>query len=111
VNITEFRATVDALVRDAPADTLPAAIGELARGQAELEARNRQLERTTTRRQPVREVDEHYTAEEVAKLLNVKKSWVYEHRGELGGIKLSGGCVRYPAAKIVRRLQSVSWQG
>lgn len=111
MNIHDFRAKVDALVRDAPADTLPAAIGELARGQAELEARNRQLEPATNGRQPILGVDQHYTAKEVAKLLNVRKSWVYEHRDELGGIKLSSGCVRYPAAKIIHRLRSVSWQG
>jgi len=64
-----------------------------------------------SRAAPVHQVDQHYTAEEVAKLLNVQKSWVYEHRGELGGIKLSSGCVRYPESKIIRRLQSVSRQG
>ncbi len=39
MNIRDFRATVDSLVREAPADALPAAIGELARGKATLEAK------------------------------------------------------------------------
>ncbi len=39
MNIHDFRATVDSLVREAPADALPAAIGELARGRATLEAK------------------------------------------------------------------------
>ncbi len=39
VNIHDFRATVDSLVREAPADALADAIGELARGKATLEAK------------------------------------------------------------------------
>ncbi len=39
VNIRDFRATVDSLIREAPADALPAAIGEFARGKATLEAK------------------------------------------------------------------------
>ncbi|MEE9208627.1 MAG: helix-turn-helix domain-containing protein [Gemmatimonadota bacterium] len=39
MNIHDFRATVDSLVREAPADALPAAIGEFARGKATLEAK------------------------------------------------------------------------
>jgi hypothetical protein len=39
VNIHDFRATVDSLVREAPADALADAIGEFARGRATLEAK------------------------------------------------------------------------
>ena len=39
MNIHDFRATVDSLVREAPADALAAAIGEFARGKATLEAK------------------------------------------------------------------------
>ncbi len=39
MNIHDFRATVDSLIREVPADALAAAIGELARGKATLEAK------------------------------------------------------------------------
>ncbi len=111
VNIRDFRASVDSLVCGAPADALPAAIGEFARGKATLEARNRTPGSSTNGRKRPPELEQHYTAAQIAKLLTVKKSWVYAHRGELGGIKLSNGCVRYPASKIMRRLQAVARQG
>ncbi len=111
MNIHDFRATVDSLIRQAPADALPAAIGEFARGKATLEARNRTHGTSTNGRKPPPELEQHYTAAQIAKLLTVKKSWVYSHRGELGGIKLSNGCVRYPASKIMCRLRSMSRQG
>ncbi len=111
MNIHDFRATVDSLIREVPADALPDAIGEFARGRATLEARNTTAGSSTNGRKPPPELEQHYTAAQIAKLLTVKKSWVYAHRGELGGIKLSNGCVRYPASKIIRRLQVVSRRG
>ena len=110
MNIHDFRAKVDALVREAPADALPAAIGELARGQAELEARNRQPKPTANGRRPPREVDQHYTAIEVAELLAVKKSWVYAHADEFGAVRLSEGCVRFPVSMVNRIVKrSTTW--
>ncbi len=104
VNIRDFRATVDSLIREAPADALPAAIGEFARGKATLEAQNRTSGAETNGRKPPPELEQHYTATQVAKLLNTKRSWVYAHAGDLGVVRLSGGCVRFPASVINRRV-------
>ncbi len=105
MNIHDFRTKVDALVREAPTEALPAAIGELARGKAELEAQNSLPEPAANGRRPPREVDQHYTAIEVAELLAVKKSWVYAHADELGSVRLSEGCVRFPVRMVNRLVQ------
>ncbi len=59
VNIHDFRATVDSLVREAPADALPAAIGELARGKATLEAKvlAREIQRAANGSDPKPQAD------------------------------------------------------
>ena len=84
MNIHDFRAMVDSL-----AD----AIGEFARGKATLEARNRTSGAETDGRKPPPELEQHYTAAQIAKLLNTKRSWVYAHADDLGAVRLSGGCV------------------
>jgi excisionase family DNA binding protein len=38
-------------------------------------------------------------AEQVARLLSVDRSWVYEHKGELGAVRL-GGALRFEAATV-----------
>ena len=111
MNIHDFRATVDSLIRKAPVGSLADAIGEFARGKATLEAQNRTHGTSTNGRRPPPELEQHYKAEEVARLLNVKKSWVYAHQGELGSYKLSNGCVLYPASKVIRQLQSILRHG
>ncbi len=66
MNIRDFRATVDSLVREAPADALAAAIGELARGKATLEAKvlAREIQRAANGSDPKPRPD--YTTAEVA---------------------------------------------
>lgn len=96
-----WREQLQALVNETPVEHVPEVVGELARAQARLAARL--LETATNgRKAEASAIDRHLTAQEVAKLLGVGQKWCYEHRVDLGGVRLSNGCVRFPE-KAVRR--------
>jgi excisionase family DNA binding protein len=44
-------------------------------------------------------MDKMYTAEEVAELLKCSLTFVYEHKGELGAVKI-GTLIRFPESKL-----------
>ncbi len=85
MNIHDFRATVDSLIREAPADDLDAAIGELARGRATLEAKvlAREIQRAANGNDPRPRPD--YTTAEIAAMFprspQTVRDWI--HKGLL----------------------------
>ena len=70
VNIHDFRATVDSLIREAPADALADAIGEFARGKATLEAKMlaREVQQAANGSDPKPQAD--YTTTEIAAMFH-----------------------------------------
>ena len=99
-----WRDDLRAIVRSAPLDALPELIAELARANAIATQRiNRPLPNKENA-SPL--IDRHLTADEVADRLSVSSKWVYEHATDLGGVKLSNGCVRFPAQALYRFLRS-----
>ena len=95
--MTTWRDDLRVLIEAIAAKDAPDAIGELARGQAVLQAR---LVNGKAPDAPPRA----YTAFQVGELLNRDVSWVRRHRDQLGAIK-ADGAVLYPEVGLRRFLQ------
>lgn len=105
MNLDALRGLETAIAK-ARREDLPAIVGELARLQAlawlslsENGARPQQENSSTEGCLP-----RHLTARDVADMLGVSEKWCYDHADELGAVKLSVGCVRFPAKAVGRFL-------
>ena len=98
-----WRDDLEVLVAAVPERELPDLVGELARAQALAQVRLQPPQRNG-RKPP--EIGEYLTADELAAKLKVKPKWCYEHSDELGAVKLSNGCVRFPVRAVMRSIQA-----
>lgn len=81
-------------------DEIPDAIGELERAKAALWAR---LTAPKPNGAPSPgAADEYLTPTETAKRLKASTRWVYRHARELGGVRFSPRCLRFPAGAVER---------
>lgn len=83
-----------------PREQIPAAIARLAA---------RAMEAPKPNGTPPEGADDYLTAKDVAKRLGFEDGnvrWVQRHAEELGGVKLSPRCLRFPRAKVERYLRS-----
>ena len=97
-----LRRAVD-MVRD---DELADLLGELARLEALAGVRLSKMSASATAKESARPEDRYHKAEDVANRLGVSKQWVHEHRTELGGVKLSKGCLRFRQRDVERYLDA-----
>ena len=95
----ELRAAVEA----GPREGLPDVAAELARAQATLMSRLT-APRANSHRAPPAAVGRFLTAEELAGRLGLDRKWCYAHATELGAVRLSNGCVRFPEKAVLRFL-------
>lgn len=98
-----WRDDLDGLVAAVPESELPDLLGELARAQAVLMSRLT-ASRENGARPPSPAVGRFLTAEELADKLSLDRKWCYAHATELGAVRLSNGCVRFPEKAILRFL-------
>lgn len=98
-----WRDELKAAVEAGPREGLPDLAGELARAQATLISRLT-APRANGARPPSPAVERFLTAEELADKLSLDRKWCYAHATELGAVRLSNGCVRFPEKAILRFL-------
>ena len=99
-----WREELEAIVEHVPRNEIADSIGEMSRALALLKARlyAPQPENGAPCAPPGR----YLTAKEVAAKLSVSEKWVYRHADQLGGLRLSGGAIRFPDTAIRRYLNS-----
>ena len=90
-----WRAELDRTLSSIPTEERAAAAGELARYLFQLIA---QPTRSLTR--DVVSLDHYLKAEEVAERLGVSVKWVYRHADNLGAIRFSANCLRFPESRV-----------
>ncbi len=103
VDLSAARGRLSRIVEECPPDALPDLLGELARAQALAQVR---LQPPTTNGPRPPEVGEYLTADELAAKLRVRPKWCYEHADDLGAVRLSTGCVRFPVRAVMRLIQA-----
>ena len=94
-----WRDELQELIDRIPADDLPDALGEFARGQALLQQRLLTPPPMTAAADGKRKYNR--TVENVMERFSIKRSWVYAHKLELGGKKLDGA-LRFCDAELER---------
>jgi predicted DNA-binding transcriptional regulator AlpA len=98
-----------AAAEQAPQEDIPDLLAELERAKATayarlLSAQNRRTGDTEAISKP--EDGRLLTAEAVADRLSVDVRWVYRHADDLGAIRLSEKCLRFPRATVDAYLRS-----
>ena len=108
LNLAPIFDRLDQAIAKAAADELPEIVAALARVEALARLRiARSASQNGDRVSERRAVPERYLkAEEVAARLDLSEGWVYDHQQELGAVKLSPRCVRFPERKLARYLAS-----
>ena len=103
VDLSAVRDRLSKILEECPPDAMPDLLGELARAQAVLMSRLTAPGENGAR-PPFPTVERFLTAEELADKLSLDRKWCYAHATELGAVRLSNGCVRFPEKAILRFL-------
>lgn len=103
---TEWRERLRRVVEVVPDDELADLVGELARLEALARVRLSHDIAPPGAGERAAPEDRYLKAEDVADRLRVSKQWVHGHRTELGGVKLSEGCLRFRERDVERYLDA-----